>query len=323
MESVERLIKDQDRLISRRQAIAGGLAPHDIERRLRRREWARVHEGVFIDHTGELTWQQRAWAAVLWAWPAVFSHDSALWVFDGPGKRGCDDALIHVAVAAQRRVVAPQGVRVHRMTHFADRVQWNKHPPRIRFEQAVIDTAADAATDQDAIAVLADAVNARRTTAKRLWEALTDRARIPRREWLAGILEDVEAGTCSVLEQGYLARVERPHGLPIGARQVPSRAEGRLMFRDVEYAQHHVIVELDGRLGHSSTEDRDRDFDRDLDAAADDKRTLRISYGQVFDRPCATAVRIATVLGSDLTPCPECGRSDAPGGCCALGLSWL
>jgi hypothetical protein len=313
MDSVERLIKEQDGLISRRQAIAAGLAPHDIERRLRRREWVRVHEGVFINHTGELTWQQRAWAAVLWAWPAALSHDSALRALDGPGKKGRDDALIHVAVAAERRVVAPEGVRVHRMTHFADRVQWNKHPPRIRFEQAVIDTAADAATDQDAIAVLADAVNARRTTARRLGEALADRARVPRREWLAGILADVDAGTCSVLEQGYLARVERPHGLPIGARQVPSRAEGRLMFRDVEYAEHRVILELDGRFGHSSTEDRDSDFDRDLAAAADGKRTLRISYGQVFDRACLTAVKIATVLGSDLTPCPECGKSDAPG----------
>ena len=313
MDPVERLIKDQDGLISRPQAITGGLAPHDIERRLRRCEWARVHEGVFIDHTGELTWQQRAWAAVLWAWPAALSHDSALRALDGPGKKGRDDGLIHVAVAAERRVVEPDGVRVHRMTHFAERVQWNNHPPRIRFEQAVIDTAADASTDQDAIAVLADAVNARRTTARRLGEALAGRARIPRREWLAGILEDVEAGTCSVLEQGSLARVERPHGLPLGARQVPSRAEGRQMFRDVEYADHRVIVELDGRLGHSSTEDRDRDFDRDLAAAADGKRTLRISYGQVFDRPCATAVRIATVLGCDLVLCPECGTSDAPG----------
>jgi hypothetical protein len=312
MDSVERLIKDQDGLISRRQALAAGLAPHRIERRLRRREWARVHEGVFINHTGELTWQQRAWAAVLWAWPAALSHDSALRALDGPGKKGRDDGLIHVAIAVERRVVAPDGVRVHRMAHFAGRVQWNKHPPRIRFEQAVIDTAADAATDQDAIGVLADAVNARRTTAARLSSYLGERVRVARREWLAGILADVQSGICSVLEQGYLDRIERAHGLPVGERQVLVADPERRLFRDVEYVAKRVIVELDGRLGHSSTEDRDRDFDRDLAAAADGKRTLRISYGQLFDRPCATAVRIATVLGSDLTPCPECGRSDSP-----------
>jgi len=313
MHEVEKLIRDQDGVVSRRQAIGAGLAPHDIARRLRRREWATVHEGVYINHTGELTWQQRAWAAVLWAWPAALSHDSALRALDGPGKKGRDDRLVHVAIATERRVRHPDGVDVHRMTHFADRVQWNKHPPRIRFEQAVIDTAADADTDREAIAVLADAVNARRTTAARLLEALADRTRVSRREWLAGVLADVEAGTCSVLEHGYLTRVERPHLLPTGARQVLNRIEGRLMFRDVEYADQRVIVELDGRLGHSTTDERESDFDRDLDAAADDKRTLRISYGQVFDRPCSTAARIATVLGCDCSPCRECGKSDAPG----------
>lgn len=313
MDDVEKLIRDQNGLVSRRQAIAAGLPPHDIARRLRRREWATVHEGVFINHTGELTWQQRAWAAVLWAWPAALSHESALRADDGPGKKGRDVSVIHVAIAAERRVREPVGVRVHRMSHFADRAQWNKHPPRIRFEQAVVDTAADAITDQAAIAILADAVNARRTTAGRLMGVLAGRARIQRREWLASVLADVEAGTCSVLEQGYLARVERPHRLPVGNRQVASGSSGRLMFRDVEYAEHDLIVELDGRLGHSTTEERERDFDRDLEAAAGGKRTLRISYGQVFDRPCATAARIATVLGWDLTCCPQCGTSDLPG----------
>jgi len=313
MDDLEKLIRAQDGLIARRQVLAAGESRHDISRRLRRREWATVHEGVYVNHTGALTWQQRAWAAVLWAWPAALSHDSALRALDGPGKKGRDDGLIHVAIAAERRAVAPTGIVVHRMSHFADRVQWNKHPPRIRFDQAVIDSAADATTDQDAIAVLADAVNGRRTTADRLIVALADRARIPRRSWLSGILADVEAGTCSVLEHGYLARIERAHGLPQGQRQVPASNGTRPMFRDVEYADHGVIVELDGRLGHTSVEDRERDLDRDLAAAGEGKQTLRISYGQVFDRACATAARIAQVLGREVRPCAECGRSDPPG----------
>ena len=44
-----------------------------------------VHPGVYVNHTGELTWLQRAWAAVLFAWPAALSHDSALRAADGPG----------------------------------------------------------------------------------------------------------------------------------------------------------------------------------------------------------------------------------------------
>ena len=38
-----------------------------IERRLRRREWARVFAGVYADHTGPLTGQQREAAVDRWA----------------------------------------------------------------------------------------------------------------------------------------------------------------------------------------------------------------------------------------------------------------
>lgn len=115
-----------------------------------------------------------------------------------------------------------------------------------------------------------------------------------------------------MLEHGYLTRVERAHHLPPAERQL-SVAAGRPMFRDVEYADHGVIVELDGRLGHSSTGDRDRDMDRDLDAAVGGRTTLRLSYGQVFDRPCLTAARVAAVLGVPFRPCTQCGTSDSPG----------
>ena len=66
------LIDTQDGVINRRQALAAGLTDPDIRRRLRRREWARVHPGVYVDHTGPLSWRrERAWAAVLYAEPAA------------------------------------------------------------------------------------------------------------------------------------------------------------------------------------------------------------------------------------------------------------
>ena len=65
------LLFKQDGVIARWQALAAGATDSDIERRLRRREWARVSPGVYVDHTGPLTWRQRAWAAVLAVWPAA------------------------------------------------------------------------------------------------------------------------------------------------------------------------------------------------------------------------------------------------------------
>jgi hypothetical protein len=91
------------------------------------------------------------------------------------------------------------------------------------------------------------------------------------------VLSDVAQGTCSVLEHGYLTRVERPHGLPTGRRQVSARLESRSMWRDVTYEEWGFLVELDGRLGHNATRDRNRDLDRDLDAlATQDLTTVRL-----------------------------------------------
>ena len=53
---------------------------------------------------------------------------------------------------------------------------------------------------------------------------------------------------------------------------------------------------LDGRLFHDTAAQRAGDFDRDLDAAVAGKESVRLSYGQVFDRPGRTADRIGRLL---------------------------
>ena len=170
--ALRELMSDQDGVISRRQADKLGVTPADIRRLIRHRQWARVHPGVYVNHTGERTWQQRAWAAVLFAAPAALCGGSALRAANGPGHRDHDDeGVIHVAVDHTRTVVTPVGVRAHRLVGLNSRAQWNRCPPRLRIEEAVLDVAAAATDDFSSIAVLADAVQSRRTTADRLDEA--------------------------------------------------------------------------------------------------------------------------------------------------------
>ncbi len=67
-------------------------------------------------------------------------------------------------------------------------------------------------------------------------------------------------------------------------------------MRDAVYARHGLYVELDGRPFHDTAGARDRDFQRDLDTAvagAGDVLTVRLSYGQVCSRGCATVEKIA------------------------------
>ena len=46
----------------------------DIARMLRRRDLVTVLPGVYVNHTGAQTWEQRAWAAVLYFWPAALTR---------------------------------------------------------------------------------------------------------------------------------------------------------------------------------------------------------------------------------------------------------
>ncbi len=309
MDEVAAMLRDQSGVISRQQLLDAGLEPSDLARMLRRRELAAVHRGVFVDHTGALTWLQRAWAAVLYAWPAALTHDSALRAAEGPGHRDRHERVIQVAVDWRRRIDEPVGTRIRRTRSFEERVQWNLGPPRVRYEDAIIDVAADVPSDLDAVAALADACGAGRTTAARLLRTLGQRQRVRRRTWLEGVLEDVAQGTCSVLEHGYLDLVERPHGLPTGRRQASHRHQGSTVYRDVDYAG--LVVELDGRLFHDSAQARDLDLERDLDAAVGGAETIRLGYGQVFERGCATAARLGLVLrrhgwAGQAALCPDC-----------------
>ncbi len=180
----------------------------------------------------------------------------------------------------------------------------------MRIEQAVLDVAAGSRDELETISVLADAVQARRTTAARLIETLDGRSRIAQREFLRGVLEDVGQGACSVLEHGYLTRVERPHGLPVAQRQLRASSRGPI-FRDVAYSRFDTYVELDGRLFHDTARAHDADLERDLDAAVSGGIDLRVGWGQVFGRACSTAHKIGSVLnrrgwrGSTLL-CSQC-----------------
>lgn len=264
---------------------------------LRRRNWVRLLPGVFLNHTGQPTWQQRAWAAVLYAWPAALSHQSALRAAAGPSWRSHNDrAPIKLVIDARRRIRIPGPIEVHRRVDFDDRVLWNQRPPRLRMEEAVLDVAAEANTDLDAIAVLAAACQTRRTTAARCLDAARARPRLRRRDWLVDVLNDVAGGTCSVLEHRYLTGVERAHGLPRARRQARASLRGVSLYRDVEYVDFGVIVELDGRLFHDSTDQRDADLDRDLDVALAGRCTARLGWGQVAGRPCVTAGKVGSLL---------------------------
>jgi hypothetical protein len=68
--------------------------------------------------------------------------------------------------------------------------------------------------------------------------------------------------------------------------------------------------ELDGRMFHDGPRDWDADLERELDAAVAGGCGLRLGWGQVFRRPCRTALAVGSILRSRgwsgrLTGCGE------------------
>jgi hypothetical protein len=113
-----------------------------------------------------------------------------------------------------------------------------------------------------------------------------------------------------VLEHGFLTLVERPHGLPLGVRQQRAGTASGIVYRDVDVGER--LIELDGRLWHDTAEQRDKDFERDLDAAVEGKGTVRLTWGQVYDRPCSTAAKLSRLLARDGWPAGHpCGAGCA------------
>jgi hypothetical protein len=297
----------QSGVVARRQLVELGAGPKDIERMLRRRELATVHPGVYVDHTGPLSRKQRGWAAVHALWPAALTRETALPLDD----RG----VLHLAVHSNRTVQSPPGCVVHRTERLDDWVDWRAGPPAVAIDQALIEVmAARVANDQiaSAFAALAQVVHTRLTWPDRLLDALGERSRLSGRTVVTGMVDDLRSGICSVLERGYVQRVERPHGLPRGKRQVTSQATGKKTAQDVRYRQYGLVVELDGRGYHDNPRAWDDDARRDIaEQATSDLTTVRVTYGLVFGDECRTAQWIAAILQrhgwrGQVRPCPRC-----------------
>lgn len=182
------LMAEQGGVVSRRQALVARWSEAEFDELVSQSGWVPVHDGVYAGHAAPYSWHERAWAAVLAVWPAALTHESALRAAEGPGRRGRDDSVVHVAVALGRVVEAPEGVVVHLLHKFDPRVSWTAGPPRMRYEEAVVDLTADAATDEDAVAILHDTCGNRPMTADLVRRALARRTVHPRRALVVEVL---------------------------------------------------------------------------------------------------------------------------------------
>lgn len=294
----------QDGALSREQALGLGLTDHVISRLLASGTWQPLGAGIYLTSPGPVPWLAAAWGGLLVGGsrarlgPQASGHLHGL--IDAP-----DVVDVLVPLTGPHRASGPWSFLRERPGARSSRTVGS--PPRLPVEDAVLDLAAGA-DPTEVVRLVTRAVQRRGTRASRTAVALESRRRHPHRTLLQGLLGDVAAGAESALELSYLRDVERPHGLPRGHRQASRR--GLPYASDVGYDEWHLLVELDGRLGHDD-EGRFRDMWRDNQFTVRALLTLRYGWFDVVDRPCAVAAQVGTVLvqrgwSGSLTRCPRC-----------------
>jgi very-short-patch-repair endonuclease len=279
-------------LVTRAQALGGGLTPKTVECHLSSGRWVRLHPGVYLTTPGRDDWDVRSTAAVLWAGPgAALSGTSAGYAW---GLVRAEPQLLEVVVPADRMVRSVPGVDVSRSRYARARVDENAWPHRIGAAHTVFDLARGRPVDR-AVTLVARGLDLRLCSTQELVRALSERRRQPGRRVLLEMLRDVEGGAESAAEVRYGRDVERRHGLPRGRRQSPTGAGGR---HDVEYEEFGVVVEVDGRMAHEAWVRRQKDGHRDRTALARGRVTVRCFWVDLVPTACALAADVGAVLQS-------------------------
>lgn len=168
------VLRAQAGVIARHQLHDLGLRPHDLARLQRQRRLSPIHPGVYVEHTGQPTWLQQAWAAVLLCRrqgpggeeSAALAGEACLRATEGPDRPAA--VPIEVAVHRARRLTPPPWIRLLRSDAALASTRWHLSPPRVSYEHAVVTVASRRRLMVDVVAELARPLGARRTTAERL-----------------------------------------------------------------------------------------------------------------------------------------------------------
>jgi hypothetical protein len=147
---------------------------------------------------------------------------------------------IHVSVPSARRVVEPVGVTVYRTVGAVDASEPWQWPPRTSVDQTVLDIAALGTAD-DAVAIAALACQRGLTWHEGLRTELERRVGHRWGGVLREALDDIGAGSHSVLEVRFVRDVVRAHGLPVPRLQRTTVAG----VHDAAFDEQMVLVELD------------------------------------------------------------------------------
>lgn len=238
-------------VLSRRQALQGGLTPAQWRWRLSSGRWQALLPGVAVAHSGGVAEVELGWAAVLYCGSSsALTGDAALrlWGLPAPVPEPWRVASHSRHLVAPPTVPADNPLRVqpHRVVRLHEVVHPVRLPPVVRPAAAVLHAAAWVPTARAAEWRVAAAVQQRLVTPQQVRDAQRVLTRTHRRRLVLAVLDDVELGAHARSELDLLAFLRR-YGLPLPDQlQQPVRAGSRLRYLDAWWERQRVALEVDG-----------------------------------------------------------------------------
>ncbi|WP_457208798.1 hypothetical protein, partial [Nocardioides sp. P5_C9_2] len=156
-----------------------------------------------------------------------------------------DCATLRVSVPRGVKAIRAPGLDVRRTRRWRPEDLAPAGVPRTRVEVAAVRGALWAVSDRQAALLLTMPVQQRLTTAESIGRALLDVRRDKRRALLHAVVLDLIGGVRSIGELDF-ARECRMRGMPEPTRQSIRRGRDGRYYLDVEWADHGLVVEIDG-----------------------------------------------------------------------------
>ncbi|MGU3436628.1 DUF559 domain-containing protein [Actinomycetes bacterium M1A6_2h] len=268
-------------VFTRAQLMIGGLSSSTIDRRAKTGSLHRVLPSVYCDT--EPDYRDKCRAVLLWKPRAVFSHDTAAYLW---GLVHTEPTVVHATVPTSVAAGGPEWVALHRRAVSAQ--CWIGELPTVSREQTLMDVAA--------------------TMDRKRFEFVIDEALSKSVSWraLARFCDESTgmSGMALLREQlrracpGTLSEAERILARTLTARNLHMEINAQVgpYYADLKDRRARVIVEVDGRVFHTAPAVFTSDRKRQNELVLDGWLVLRYSAMTVMAHPEAVADEIIDVV---------------------------
>jgi very-short-patch-repair endonuclease len=290
--AIAELADRQHGVVARWQLVALGLGRGAIAERLKKKRLHRVHQGVYA--VGYRRVSQMGWwmAAVLACGPnAVLSHRcaAALWGI-------LEHWPTRVDVSVPRPLASREGIRVHVTTIAADERTVRAGIPVTTVARTLLDLAA--VLNAHELNRALERAEALRPSDHTPLVALIERHR--GRRGTANLRGAIKEGlrpavTKSELERRFLSFIDKAE-LPRPQTNRWLQIGGEWLEVDCVWPAQRVIVELDSRAYHQTTDSFERDRRRDRRAQAAGWRVLRVTDQAMRAEGCSLREELTALV---------------------------